>query len=404
MKPILFRILITAILSALGCWTVYFNWPQRSIRLNSYTYSDEEAQQLKYYPKAQYSLGMHAWLQQQPERAAGFFRQAVSQDVLFLDAWLRLAETEAARGREEKAKDILTFTADMTEQVYRWKWSQLLLARELGMQNRLYRNTNYLLSRKVLVQDTLQLLHTHLGGEASAVIAVLEPVNLAAYLDWLMRWGMTDESLMVWQALNAIVEPDKETALHYAHFLLSHKRITPSVDIWQKYTGSAGLTNPGFERNITGQGFDWRHWGEKDGNWELKRVNDDTVEGEYALKIKFHGQENISFQHLYQIFALDPQEEYRLMYAWKSKEITTDEGPFVEIIGYDTQGLYLAGPMITGSNGWHEESIVFEAPADSRAAVVRLRRRASMRFDSKIRGTVWLDNFRLEKTTNQLTR
>ncbi len=64
----------------------------------------------RFYPKAQYALGMHAWLQQQPERAAGFFRQAVSQDVLHLDAWLRLAETEAALGSEEKAKDILTFT------------------------------------------------------------------------------------------------------------------------------------------------------------------------------------------------------------------------------------------------------------------------------------------------------
>ena len=401
---LLFRILITAILLALGCWTVYFNWPQRSIRLNSYTYSDEEAQQLKYYPKAQYSLGMHAWLQQQPEQAAGFFRQAVSQDVLHLDAWLRLAETEAARGREEKAKEILTFTANMTEQVYRWKWSQMLLARELDMQERLYRNTNYLLSRKVLVQDALQLLHTHLGGEASAVINVLEPVNLAAYLDWLMRWGMTEESLMVWQAMTAIAEPEKEIALRVAHFLLNHKRINPSVNIWQKYTGSAGLTNPGFEKSVTGLGFDWRHWGEKDGNWELKRVYNEAIEGNYSLKIKFHGQENVSFQHLFQIFAVNPQEKYRMTYAWKSKGITTDEGPFVEIIGYDTQGLYLTGPMITGSNGWHEESIVFEAPTDSWAAVVRLRRRASMRFDSKIRGTVWLDNFRLEKTTNQLTR
>ncbi len=398
------RILLTAFLSALGCWSVYFNWPQRAVWQAGYTFTDEEAQQLKVYPKAQYELGMHAWLQQQPERAAGFFRQAVSQDPLFLDAWLRLAETEAALGGEEKAKDILTFTTDLTEQVVRWKWEQILLARELGMQHRLYRNTNYLLSKKVLVQDALQLLHTHLGGDPSAVVAVLEPPNLAAYLDWLMRWGMTEESLIVWQAMNRVAGPEKEIALQYAHFLLNHKRITPSVDIWQKYTGSTGLTNPGFETSITGQGFDWRYWGEKDGSWELKRVYNEAVEGEYALKIKFDGQENVSFQHLYQIFAVNPQDRYRLTYAWKSRAITTDEGPFVEIVGYDTQGLYRAGPMITGSNGWHEESIEFEVPADNLAAVVRLRRRTSMRFDSKIRGTVWLDNFRLEKTTNQLTR
>ena len=397
MKPTLIRILLTAFLSALGCWSVYFNWPQRTVWQAGYTFTDEEVHRLKAYPKAQYELGMHTWLQQQPERAAGFFRQAVSQDPLFLDAWLRLAETEAALGGEKKAEDILTFTTDLTEQVVRWKWEQILLARELGMQHRLYRNTNYLLSKKVLVQDALQLLHTHLGGDPSAAVAVLEPPNLAAYLDWLMRWGMTEESLIVWQAMNRVTGPEKEIALQYAHFLLNHKRITPSVDIWQKYTGGIGLTNPGFETSITGQGFDWRYWGEKDGSWELKRVYNEAVEGEYALKIRFDGQENVSFQHLYQIFAVNPQDRYRLTYAWKSRAITTDEGPFVEIVGYDAQGLYLAGPMITGSNGWHEESIEFEVPADNLAAVVRLRRRTSMRFDSKIRGTVWLDNFRLEK-------
>ena len=105
-----YRILLSAVLLALGCWTVYFNWPQRAVWQADYAFSDQEAQQLKFYPKAQYALGMHAWLQQQPERAAGFFRQAVSQDVLHLDAWLRLAETEAALGSEEKAKAILTFT------------------------------------------------------------------------------------------------------------------------------------------------------------------------------------------------------------------------------------------------------------------------------------------------------
>ena len=102
------------------------------------------------------------------------------------------------------------------------------------------------------------------------MVAVLEPAHLEAYLNWLMRWGMTDESLTVWQALTAAAEPDRKTALRYAHFLVNHKRIDPSVDIWQHYTGQTGLTNPGFEKTISGQGFDWRYWGEKDGTWSLR--------------------------------------------------------------------------------------------------------------------------------------
>ncbi len=342
-------------------------------------------------------MGIHARLLQQPEMAAGFFRQAVSQDTLFIDAWLRLAETEAALGRKEKAKKILTFTTDMTDQVFRWKWSQMVLASELGMDACLYRNTNYLLSKKRLEQDALQLLHTHLGSDARAVIAVLKPVNLAAYLDWLMRWGMTDQSLTVWQAMTAYAQPNKKIALNYAHFLLNHKRITPSVDIWKKYTGSAGLTNPGFEKKISGLGYDWRHWMEKDGTWASKRINTQFAEGTHALRITFNGKKNISFHHLYQIFTVDPQTKYRLTYAWKSRDITTDQGPFVEVYGYDKKGLYRAGPMIMGTHGWHKETIMFETTADSRAAVVRLRRRTSKRFDSKIRGVLWIDDFQLKK-------
>jgi hypothetical protein len=396
-KHFIIRFFLSTILLVLGCWTAYSSWPQRSIRYNRYTYSDIEERRLNRYPNALYAYGMRAWQEMQPVRAATFFRQAVSRDVLYLDAWLKLAESEVELGREKKAAAILLFTTRLTDQVFRWKWPQILLARELGMDTVFCGNIIDLLSRKMLVQDALQLLHTHFQGEASAVIAVLGSTHLAAYLDWLMRWGMPDESALVWQAMTAIAVPDETTALRYASFLLDHKRTAASRDIWQRYTGNSGLTNAGFEKDITGRGFDWRHWGEKEGAWSLKRVKHQTAEGDYALKITFNGQENISFQHIYQIMALAPQKRYRLTYAWKSRGITTDQGPFMEIFGYEQKGLYQAGPMITGSQGWQEEAIVFETPVDCRAAVMRLRRRASMRFDSKIKGVLWIDDFRLDK-------
>lgn len=391
-----FRILISVLLLILGYWTVYYCRPQRAVRYERYTYSDEEAHRLSFYPKAQYAYGMYAWFQQQPETAATFFRQAVSQNCFFFDAWLRLAETEAAMGHEERAKDILTFTANVTDQVFRWKWPQMILAQELGMRKLIYRNANYLLSHNVLQQDVLQLLHTHFDGDASAVVSVLDPAHLSVYLSWLMQWGMTDESLFVWPTMTAASTPEKVIGLRYAHYLLDQKRITSSMAIWKKYTGNDGLTNPGFESDITGQGFDWRSWGKEDGTFDVERVNADAAEGDYALKITFNGLENISFHHIYQIAAVSPKTNYRLTYAWKSAGITSDQGLFVEIYGYDKEGLYRVGPMITGTHDWQKDSIVFETPEDCRAIVLRLRRRPSRRFDSKIKGKVWIDDFRLE--------
>ena len=396
--PILWRILASVALILLGGWTVQANWPLRSIRLNALEYSDQAARRLIGYPDAQYAFGMHAWTDQQPEKAADYFRQAIARNVLFIDAWLRLAECQAATGNEVNARATLAFVARMTDPVLRWKWPQMVLASQLGMNDRFYRNANDLLTRRTLEQDTLQLLHTHLDGDPSAVLEILEPQNLTAYLEWLMRWGMAEGSLVVWQAMTKNQSPDENLALRYAHFLLGHKRIDQSVEIWKQYTGGGGLTNPGFEDRITSRGFDWRIATEKEGNWELKRVYSESAQGNYAIRIKFNGRSNIAFHHLYQIVAVSPNTRYRLRYAWKAMGITTDQGPFLEILGYDKRGVYATGTMMTGTHRWHDGSIDFTVPDDCHAVVVRLRRKTSMRFDSKIRGKLWVDDFRLQET------
>jgi hypothetical protein len=208
---------------------------------------------------------------------------------------------------------------------------------------------------------------------------------------------MARESMTVWHTLAAGDGPPKQTALRYADFLLNHKRVVLARDIWRQYTGVTGLTDSGFENPITGLGFDWHQYDEKNTDWKLKRVHADAIQGDFALRITFRGQANLSFQNLYQIFATDPQARYRLRYDWKCEDITTDQGPFVEVFGYDKAGLYKAGEMMTGSSGWRENIIEFDTPVGCHAAVVRLRRRPSMHFDSKISGSIWIDNFRLEK-------
>ncbi len=400
-KPgnILFKLLITLALVALGGWLLYFNWLQRPIHYRTYDFSIEEAQRLRPFARAQYAQGLHAWFQNDPEAAAGFFRQAVIQDPFFMDAWLKLAEAEATMGHTAISRDILMFASGLTEGVSRWKWPQILLARELGMDDILYRNTNFLLSRRLLTQDALQLLHIQLGGDVTAVMTVLDADNLVMYLDWLMRWGMTDNTLAVWQEVRKNGKPDPEFGLRYAHYLLSKKRVSESISIWQEYRRLNGITNGGFETEITQRGFDWRHWDDKDGNWSIERVNRGAQEGKYALRISFAGRQNIAFQNLYQIIPVTALKRLRLSYAWKSQGITTDQGPFIEIVGYDQKGLAQSGSMITGTHKWREDAIEFRPPAGCRAVLVRVRRRPSHRFDSKLKGSFWLDNFRLESSS-----
>ncbi|MBW2248852.1 MAG: hypothetical protein JRF62_17075, partial [Deltaproteobacteria bacterium] len=79
------------------------------------------------------------------------------------------------------------------------------------------------------------------------------------------------------------------------------------------------------------------------------------------------------------------------------KNITTDQGPFVDIYGYDCKGVYFKGPMMLDTHPWQEQDMEFTVPQACQAVVVRVRRRKSHRFDNKISGILWLDDFKLEK-------
>jgi hypothetical protein len=225
LKLILIRFLLTAILLSLGCWTVYFNWPQRAIRFNNYSFQKKRRNDSDSIRKPSTRMACTPGCSSSQGRAAGFFRQAVSQDVLFLDAWLRLAETEAAQGNEEKAKAILTYIADMTEQVFAGSGHRCCWPVNWACKSASTATPIISCPEKCCVQDALQLLHTHLGGEASAVIAVLEPAKsgrLSRLVDALGHDGRKFDRVA---GHEAVAEPDKETALRYAHFLLNHKRV-----------------------------------------------------------------------------------------------------------------------------------------------------------------------------------
>jgi tetratricopeptide (TPR) repeat protein len=391
----LVRSVITVTLVVLGSWLLYHNWQLRRIRNKNYTFTVEEANRLKNYPEALHAYGMQAWSRNDTKTAAAFFRQAVSKDIFYIDAWLRLAESEAAAGHLQQSRAILKFTDNLTSGVFRWQWPQMILAQDLGMEDILLKNANFLLKHRKLTQDTLRLLDIQYSSDTDTVVSCLQTKNLELYLKWLMRWDRVEDTQIVWQNIIERGQPNPQVSTQYTHYLLGKKRVKEARSVWGLHGTIEGITNAGFEEEITRRGFDWRHWEDKSGNWEIERVTSHARRGNHALQISFGGKENISFQHLFQIIPVKPLNLYRLTYGWKSRWITTDKGPFVEIYGYDQKGLYQKGPMITGTNIWRTETIDFTPPEGCQAVVVRLKRQPSRRFDSKISGTLWLDDFKL---------
>lgn len=394
-KAYLAAIASAALLTPLGIWLIHYCWPQHHLYYRDYRFDESEAQSLAIYPQAMVAHGDRAWQNLATVQASAFYRRAVKRDASYIDAWLKLAQTEAARGHFEAAQEILAFVAATTGHTSRWQASIALLAHELDMEQIFRQSVNFLVGRNLHINDAFTLIDAHCDSARQSLV-VLNETNHAAYLDWLMKWNRVDEARLVWRHLSGPKRPDESILLKYVDFLVLNKVIDEAQAIWLTHTGTIGVTNGDFVRKPGGNGFFWRAYPSPERQWHIFHVDREGRNGTAGIKIHFSGKANTDFHHFYQIVPLRPEKRYQLIYGWRGQHLTTDQGPFFELTGYDCAEFYTRGAMQQGSFGWRDERVEFELPPDCNAVVLRLRRNQSTRFDNKFGGKLWLDDFRIE--------
>ena len=383
---------LTIFLVILGVWLMAYSWQARRVTMRSFENTMEAADRLKAFPVAQFKIGYQLWFQNRLDVALNLFRRAVSKNFCHLDAWLKMGEIEATRGNRRKAMDILKFTDQVAPNVYSWKWRQTLLAHNLGLEQIFLRNINYLIPFPKSRQNALFMLDQAYGEDSAQILETLAHDNYISYLYWLLGGRRVDDAQTVWQALDDHEKEQPALLSRYVHFLLHNKRVADAKAVWRQ-AGHFGIINPKFEEAMINQGFGWRFFNPKTEASMIKRKYLLQSEREYVLQVTFSGQQNLGFSHFFQILPADPGKKYRIGWDWKSRQLTTDQRPFIEIYGFECKGLYVRGSMLPGSTDWHEAAIEFEVPEDCEAVGIRLRRLPSKRFDSKISGMLWMDNF-----------
>lgn len=389
-------LLATFGLAALSIWLWPYGWEQRHQFYRDYTFSAEVGERLGRHPGILYAYGREAEARLDRAGAAEYYRRAVAHDPLHLDAWLRLAEIWSRTGSREQGRRITIFSSRMTAPVVRWKWAITLLAQELDLPEIFDANLNFLLTRRLKTDDALFLLETRVKGDVQQALAAVAPANRPIYLKWAMRWQRLEAARVAWEKINADGAVADDLLGDYVHFLLSRKQLQTAHEIWQRGTGLSGVTNAGFEAEPTGRGFDWSAVSDTSGKWKAERAPQQGRQGSAALRVRFAGRDNVAFHHLRQILPVAPLTQYRLSYWWKSQGLTTDQTPFVEVVGYEDPRLRAKGPAIpTGTQDWQPAEVVFRTPDECHAVIVVLRRLQSRRFDSSIDGILWLDDFQL---------
>jgi hypothetical protein len=397
MALVLKKSLVTFLLLGLSIWVIRYGMMRHVVDTQDYAHTLGEMKRLRPFAEAQYDYGVKAWYENRRKEARRFFQRAIFANVFHVDAWLKLAQVENESGNTAQGMRILRFTDKLAGNVMKWKWPQLLLARELGMEDIFVRNINFVIPYYQLRDGAFDLIDLHYAQQTKKVLEMLEPNNLADYLKWLMRRKRVEDSLEVWETMTRRVV-DNEWYERYINFLVLQKEIVPAKAIRRQHTGESGLTNSSFEKPISGNAFGWR--ASSSDYWQINRKRSEGIDNGYAIRVDFSGINNVNFYHFRQIVPVQPGKSYELVWWWRSRNLTTEQRPFVEIYGYDCKSKHWKSEMIPANSDWRRETLAFTVPEACNAVQVRLRRYESRRFDSKIRGRVWLDDFYLEVKKN----
>jgi len=387
MTRVTWRIVISGVLLWLALCMLKWGLESRVVASRSYT--PEMTRVLAEFPGALVRLGVEAWGRLDVSGAILFFRNSVNRDPLNGRAWLLLAEVEKVSGNRDGAREILDYVHGLGEKTLRWIWSETLLALDLGVYSVVWGNLNRMIANNRHTADALQLADMLLASEPGSVDKRFEARNLPAYMKWLIGWGRLDRALVVREKMARKGMRDPEADARLSARLLGQKRVLDALSLCE--TGVVGrLNNPGFEEDMTRGLFDWR-FSHQGSGWKIKRVAGVASEGSYSLAVIFDGKKNASFHHLSQIVPVEPGVSYRLTAWWKGEGLSTDQGVFLEVYGYDAKGLHVKGLKLIGTRDWEKVSVEFRAPEGCHAVVVRLRRVPSRKLDNQIMGTVWVD-------------
>ncbi|MBI3209314.1 MAG: carbohydrate binding domain-containing protein [Candidatus Solibacter usitatus] len=223
-----------------------------------------------------------------------------------------------------------------------------------------------------------------------------------AYFQHLLEREAPLENLRdAWQRATALNGVDDPLANRYVEYLLKQGEHSTAAELWRKHLGSRPgaferanlLVNGGFEMTPTAGVLDWRVF-DCPG---VTAIRDSQVahSGRTSLRINFHGNSNLSYGHVSQTAVVAPGH-YRFQAYLRASEITTDEGIGFLIHGNeDASRLHVTTDRITGTAEWIKVEKVFSVTSFTKSLSIKVIRNPSAKFDSDIRGTVWIDTVSL---------
>jgi hypothetical protein len=182
-------------------------------------------------------------------------------------------------------------------------------------------------------------------------------------LDWFCEARELDAALAVWKRLaNSGEAVPISISIRLVDSLLGANRGDDARQVWlealsasgnknEASTGGSLVFNGGFEFDSVNGGFDW-HVEPTQG---VKSGYDTSAphSGKRALRLKFDGAHNISYEGVWQTVAVEPGRQYHFEGYLRTSAITTDSGIRFRIVFPGANQFYWGPSMDCADHGIH---------------------------------------------------
>lgn len=224
-----------------------------------------------------------------------------------------------------------------------------------------------------------------------------------AHFEWLLQHSENPSDLLVaWDALLVSDQSTPALAARFVDYMVAVREPSSAAQGWSSYltrqgegyTDGDAIFNGGFEHDPCGSRFDWR-FTRVDGL--SARVDERVkVDGARSLRLTFDGTRNVTDLGVQQNVYV-PAGRYRLTALARADQVTTDQGVRIRVTAEFDGGLQVATDDVRDTTGWRPLEVEIAVPDGGSLLRVAIARERSLKFDSSIGGTVWVDSVKLTK-------
>ena len=321
--------------------------------------------------------------------------------------WIQLGRSYEQAEKDEKAEKALLYAVELAPNYTfpHWQLGNFYLRqgrdteafvelKKAADNNSVYREQVFSIAWEFYDKDTAKL--EQLAGNTSEGKAGLAKFYAAK--------ERPEDSLRVWNSLSDEERQKHEEiakliaqALYDKRFFRSSVKFVSQLGIESNARAEA-FENAGFETELKNEGkiyFGWRVLPTE--KVEVKTDPNRKHEGIRSLRVMFSGFSGIELYNIYQLVAVQSSTRYRLSFWARTENLKSAGTPTIEIVNANDDRIITVSKAVpTETNDWQQIQIEFATPANSEGITVRLGR-AYCGNMCPVVGTLWLDDFNLEK-------